>query len=506
MRPGHSQSSLGSHRTDRSDRLSHITTAPSDRIRLKENVGWVSGTALIVGTMIGSGIFVSPKGLTEGTGSVGLSLICWTICGIVAMLGALTYAELGTMITKSGGEYSYLHEAFGPLSQKVGSIPAFLFAWIMVLLLRPASVAIIALAFATYVIDPFFEVCEASDAAKKCLAAVLILMLAILNCASVRIAVIVQNVLTVAKLVAIVIIIFGGFVQLGLGHTQYLATGFEGTETNAGSIAIGLYNGMWAFDGWNNLNYVTEEIVDPHKNLPRSIYIAIPLVTILYLLMNISYFSAMSVAEMLATPAVALTWGNRVLGSAAWIIPLSVALSTAGAANGTIFSAGRLNYVAAREGHMLELMSMVHVKKFTPAPSIVFTSLLAIIYIIPGNIGGLIEFFNFAVWIFYGLTAAAFIVMRFTTDYKDAYRPCKIPIFIPVIVVIVSVFLVLAPIINDPRLEFLYVALFILAGVIFYIPFVHFQKQPPFMPILTAFLQLLFESAPPVAEEETNNN
>ncbi|ELU11396.1 hypothetical protein CAPTEDRAFT_194364 [Capitella teleta] len=452
---------------------------PIDRVELKKRVGLVSGTSLIVGTMIGSGIFISPKGLTEGSGSVGLSLVNWLLCGGISLLGALTYAELGTLITESGGEWAYLKEAFG-------HIPSYLYAWMSILLLRPASAAIIALTCAEYVMVPLFD--------DGCV------FLTAVNVYSVKAATNIQVIFTGAKLLAMAIIIIGGIVKMIQGHTDILATGFDGTESSPGKIAIGLYNGMWAYDGWNNLNFVTEEIINPSVNLPRAIIIGLPLVTVLYLLVNISYFTVLSVPQLLASPAVAVTWGEKVIPDVAWIIPVFVALSTFGAANGSMFSAGRLTFVAAREGHLMELLSMVHVKKYTPLPSLIFSAVLSVLYILPGDIGSLIDFFNFAIWMFYGATAASCIVLRFSPVYKNVERPYKVPLIVPFVVLVASIFLVVAPIIDDPRMEFLYVTLFIFGGLIFYVPFVHYKWYPKCIDHVTIFFQLLFNSSSPKSE------
>ncbi|XP_050399175.1 b(0,+)-type amino acid transporter 1 isoform X4 [Patella vulgata] len=314
------------------------------------------------------------------------------------------------------------------------------------------------------------------------------------NCSSVKFAARVQVFFTFAKLAALLMIIVGGIVKLGQGNTEYLEDGFEGTAQSASGIALAFYDGLWAYDGWNNLNYVTEELKNPYVNLPRSIIIAIPLVTVCYLLTNISYFSIMSKAELLASDAVAATWGSRVLGVAAIIIPISVACSTFGAANGSCFTGGRLVYAAAREGHLPEILSYVHVTQYTPLPSLLFTSFIALLMIIPGDIFTLIDFFSFTAWLFYGATMLAVIVLRFTK--KNEPRPYKVPIFIPVFVLLCSIYLIIGPIVDNPKIEFLYAFLFVISGMIFYVPFVHFKLQLPGMDKFTTFLQLILQVAP----------
>uniref|UniRef100_A0A8C5MIC8 b(0,+)-type amino acid transporter 1 n=1 Tax=Leptobrachium leishanense TaxID=445787 RepID=A0A8C5MIC8_9ANUR len=463
-------------------------------MNLQKQVGLLSGISLIVGTIIGSGIFISPKSVLANTGAVGPCLIIWAVCGVISTLGALCFAELGTMITKSGGEYPYLMEAFGP-------IPAFLFSWASVIVIKPSSFAIICLSFAEYASAPFYPGCTPPPVVIKCLAAAAILAITTVNAMSVKLASYVQNFFTAAKMIIIIIIIVSGIVLLAQGNTENFVNSFEGSRITAGGISLALYNGLWAYDGWNQLNYITEELKNPYRNLPLSIVIGIPLIIVCYLLINISYFTVMTATELLQSPAVAVTFGDRVLHPAAWLVPLFVAFSTIGSANGTCFTAGRLTYVAGREGHMLKFLSYISVKRLTPSPAIVFYGIVGMIYIIPADINTLINYFSFAVWIFYGLTIAALVVMRFTK--KDMKRPIKVPIVIPIAMVAVSIYLVLAPIIDEPEWAYLYCVLFILGGLVIYFPFVHFKvkwAQKITKPI-TMFVQLLMEVVP--AEEES---
>ncbi|CAD7692837.1 unnamed protein product [Nyctereutes procyonoides] len=421
---------------------------------------------MIVGTIIGSGIFISPKSVLSNTEAVGPCLIIWVACGVLATLGALCFAELGTMITKSGGEYPYLLEAFGP-------IPAYLFSWTSLFVIKPTSFAIICLSFSEYVCAPFYSGCKPPEAVVKCLAAAAILLITTVNSLSVRLGSYVQNVFTGAKLVIVAVIIIGGLVLLAQGNTRNFENSFEGAKLSVGAISLAFYNGLWAYDGWNQLNYITEELRNPFRNLPLAIIIGIPLVTGCYLLMNVAYFTVMTPTELLQSQAVAVTFGDRVLYPASWVVPLFVAFSTIGAANGTCFTAGRLVYVAGREGHMLKVLSYISVKRLTPAPAIIFYGIIATIYIIPGDINSLVNYFSFAAWLFYGLTILGLVVMRFTK--KDLERPIKVPIFIPILVTLISVFLVVAPIISKPAWEYLYCVLFILSGLIFYFLFVHYK-------------------------------
>ncbi|XP_061482036.1 b(0,+)-type amino acid transporter 1-like [Rhineura floridana] len=381
--------------------LSEVT----EILELKQEIELTSAVSLIAGTMIGSGIFMSPEWILRNIGSPAGSLIIWAACGLLATFGALSYAELGTLIKESGGEYIYILWNFG-------SLPAFLFAFTSVIVVRPASVAAISLSFAEYTVTAFYPGCSSPQVVVKCTAVVCILFLTLINCLSVRLATSVMNAFTVGKMLALLVIVVGGVVLLAQGQTHSFQNAFQNTRTDAGVIGIAFYQGLWSFDGWNNLNYVTEEVKHPEVNLPRAMMIAIPLVTCFCMLVNVSYLAAMTPAELLSSGAVAITWGNKVLGSWVWLMSLSVALSSFGSANGTFFSGGRMCYIAAREGHMPDILSMAHVRHLTPFPALIFTSVVSLIMVIPGSFSQIVNLFSFTAWLFYGITITGLLYLK----------------------------------------------------------------------------------------------
>ncbi|NXJ66931.1 BAT1 protein, partial [Rostratula benghalensis] len=472
----------------------HSSTDPSEgkeKLRLKQEVGLISGVSLIAGTMIGSGIFMSPEWVLHHMGSPGSSLLIWAACGLLAMFGALSYAELGTIIKESGGEYIYILRIFG-------SFPAFLFAYTSVILVRPAGLAAVCLSFAEYAVAPFYPGCPSPQVVIKCTAAACILLLTVINCLNVRLATSIMNIFTAAKLLALLVIAVGGVLLLAKGQTCF-QNAFENTTAGIRAVGVAFYQGLWSYDGWNNLNYVTEELKKPEVTLPRAVMIAIPLVTCLYLLVNVSYLAAMTPSEMLSSGAVAVTWGYKVLGSWAWLISLSVALSTFGSSNGTFFSGGRVCYIAAREGHMPDILSMAHVRCLTPSPALLFTSAMSLIMVISGNFTSIVNFFSFIAWFFYGMTITGLLYLKIKkTELPRSY---KVPIIIPIIVLIAAVYLVLAPIIDQPQIEILYIVLFIFSGVILYFPLVRFKCHPRFLQKVTLHLQLFLEVAPTATDE-----
>ncbi|XP_016300577.1 asc-type amino acid transporter 1-like [Sinocyclocheilus anshuiensis] len=313
-----------------------------DRVTLKKEIGLLSACAIIIGNIIGSGIFISPKGVLDHAGSVGFSLIVWVLGGGICALGSLCYAELGVTIPKSGGDYSYVTEIFGGL---VG----FLLLWSAVLIMYPTTLAVIALTFSNYVLQPAFPNCLPPFIATRLLSTACVMFLTWVNCSS------------------------HIFYLLSLGHYDALEpqTAFEFIkDPSVGQIALAFLQASFAYSGWNFLNYVTEEVVEPRKNLPRAIYISIPLVTLVYTLTNIAYFSSMSPQELLESNAVAVTFGEKLLGVFSWVMPISVALSTFGGINGYLFTSSRLCFSGAREGHLPYLLAMIHLKSCTPIPAL----------------------------------------------------------------------------------------------------------------------------------------
>lgn len=227
-----------------------------EKLKLKRQVGLMGAVSLIAGTMIGSGIFMTPQTVVSSIGSTGGSLVVWASCGLLVILVSFCYAELGTIIKESGGEYIYI-------LRTSGSVIAFMLAFSSVLFVRPAGIVGMGLGFAQYVVAPFYSDCPPPAVVVKCVAAATIVTLAIVNCMNVRLSMSVQVFFTVAKVLALTVIIIGGIVMLTQGHTANFEDSFKNTNVGINPIGIAFYQGLWSYDGWNNLNYVTEELKRP---------------------------------------------------------------------------------------------------------------------------------------------------------------------------------------------------------------------------------------------------
>lgn len=436
---------------------------------LKPRINLFNGCSLIIGVIVGSGIFVSPTGVLRYSGSVGSSLVIWLLCGIFSLIGALCYAELGTSILKSGGDYAYIREAFGDL-------PAFIFLWVSLIIINPTSNAICGLTFAKYILQPFFGHCVLPEMAVRLVAAWIICILTFINCYNVKLATSTQNVFSVTKVFALTIIILTGVVYLiGFGDSEALADPWDGTRFEPGSLSLAFYNGIFSFAGWNYLNFVTEELKEPHKNLPRAIYISLPLVTIIYLLVNMAYFAVMPAEDVLESEAVAVTFAERTLGVFAFVMPLFVACSTVGSLNGVLFASSRMFFAGARDGQLPELLSMINIKYVTPLPSLLILGILSCAMLCTTDVFVLINYTSFAEAAVVGLAVAGLLYMRYTKP--DLPRPIKLNLIIPISFFLMCVFLVVMPFFNDAYEVMICLAM-LLSGVPVYFVGVYWKNKP----------------------------
>uniref|UniRef100_A0A665USC6 Cystine/glutamate transporter n=1 Tax=Echeneis naucrates TaxID=173247 RepID=A0A665USC6_ECHNA len=460
------------------------------KVGLGKKVTLLRGIAIIVGTIIGAGIFISPKGILKNSGSIGMSLIVWIACGVLSLFGALSYAELGTCIKKSGGHYTYMMEAFG-------CEIAFMRLWADLIAIRPAGMAVISLAFGHYILEPIFMPCRIPPMAVKLATALGITSVMYLNSVSVTWTARIQIFLTFSKLFAISVIIVPGMYELFKGETENLKYAFDLKNTKLAEMPLAFYSGMYAYSGWFYLNFVTEEVDNPERTVPLAICISMAIVTFCYVLTNMAYYTVMSPEELLASDTVAVAFAEKMMGSFSVVVPVFVALSCYGSMNGCIFAMSRMFYVASREGQLPEVLSMIHVRRNTPLAAVLILYPMTMLQLFVGDIYGLLTFMSFLRWLFIGVVVLGLLYLRYTKP--DLPRPFKVPLFIPVIFCFTCFFMVFLSLYSDPVNTGIGFAIS-LTGIPVYYICIYYNRKPKWLrKALDSFnrtLQIILEVVP----------
>uniref|UniRef100_H2ZPS5 Amino acid permease/ SLC12A domain-containing protein n=1 Tax=Ciona savignyi TaxID=51511 RepID=H2ZPS5_CIOSA len=481
------------------------TQADNEEFKLLRKIGLAGGISIIVGIMIGSGIFISPTGILRlSGGSVGVSLMIWVFCGILTILAALCLCELGMMFPESGGINTYLLKTYG-------SGLAFLHAWAYCLFIIPGKGAIQGLALGEYISRPFYPSCDPPQIIIQLIAVSLTLTVVTINCYSVKIAARLGIFFTFAKITALIIMSVSAFVYVANDSTvadENFSNAFDisnpvyGTVATVGvaEISLAIYQGLFPYAGFINLNVITEEIKRPERNLPFSIIFGVTFVLGVYIVVNCAYFLVLSPTEMLQSFSVALTLADRTITTWSWVIPLGVSLSVLGNLNNSSLANGRIAFVASQRNLLPQIFSMIQVTFLTPTPALSLNLILMIIFLFPSNIDSLIQGTQFMEWFFIGLSTLGLIICRWT--HKDTPRPFKIPLIIPVIVTLISAFLVVTPLVFDPDPFILYATLFTVGGLLFYFPLVFFNLKIPYVDYITIFFQELLNVSPPLSMED----
>lgn len=337
----------------------------------------------------------------------------------------------------------------------LGVLPAFLTVWIIPLFSNTASMAILSLLFADYLLALIFGSCRPPAIMRQIIASLMIVTLCISNLISVKFGEYTQIMCTVAKTLGLLVISVGGIVVLGQGSVTSFQDAFVGSSSDINGYSLAIYSCMFAYMGFNRIGEIAEELTNPRKNIPRAVIISVVAVTIIYVITNISYFVLLPKAEFLQSSAVAYDWAMKAIHPAAFLIPISVMFSVYGSSNGNGFCTGRVMFSAARAGHFPEVMSCLHVRSSVPVVSIVLMHALSLLMLIADDINVLINFVSFLVFVVNLMTTLSLLRMRYSmrNDKKDS-KLFKSPIIIPILATTSCLFLIISPFVSNPRIEF----------------------------------------------------
>ncbi|PYT27156.1 MAG: amino acid transporter [Acidobacteria bacterium] len=366
---------------------------------LPRKLGLVDATAILIGTVIGSAIFLVPNAVARSLPSAGLILLVWSLTGVLTFFGALAYAELGAMIPATGGQYVYLREAYGPL---VG----FLSGWASFLVMQSGGIATLAAGFSIY-LSYFIPL---SPVAGKMASVLLIAVLTAVNYRGVRLGAGVQRVFTFLKLAGLTVIVVSAF--LGPRHVETAAaaglSGFSWSQFGVAMIAC-----LWAYEGWNCVSFVAGEVKRPERNLLLALSLGTAALIAIYLSANVAYMRVLSVPTLATTDRVAARVAEVTMGSiGGTLVSLTILLSIIGASNGAILTFARAYFAQARDGLFFRAVGNVHPRFETPHVAIVVQGVWAAVLAISGSYERLFSYVVFAAWIFSGLAVLGVVVLR----------------------------------------------------------------------------------------------
>ncbi len=373
----------------------------------ESRLGTFDAVMVVVGAIIGAGIFLNPAVVAQRVGSSGSVLLAWCLGGAIALVGAFCFAELGNRLPRAGGGYVYLREAFGPL-------PAFLYGWTQLLVINTGAIAAVAITFASYAAD----VVGVGDAWIKPVAVAAIIVLSGVNAAGVRFGSWVQNTFTILKLVALASLVATG---VWLWGTRGVGGAPPTTHGGSSVLAMGaaLVAVLFAYGGWQHANNIAEEIRDPARRLPRALVVGVVIVVLVYVSANAAYLGALGAGGLAASTAPAADAMRAAFGE--WggiLIALGVACSTFGILNIFILTLPRIYRAMAQDGVFFEAVSRLNPRTRTPTAGIWIQAVWAVVLTLSGTYGQLLDYVVFGDWIFFGLIVSTLFVYR----WRDAHE------------------------------------------------------------------------------------
>ena len=410
---------------------------------------------VVIGGIIGSGIFINPYLVARILDTPTLVLAAWVMGGAVALAGAFAYAELGQLMPRAGGQYVYLRDAWHP-------VVGFLYGWALLFMIETGAMAAVAIAFAQYAL----KLAGADPASARLVAVLTIVLLSIVNYVGVKPGSRVLNVFVVLKVGALAAIIV--FAWIVPAAPAWLTAGRADTPSGALAFGAALIPILFAYGGWQNANYVAEEMRDPERHLPRSLVIGTLAVVAIYVLVNIAYLRALGLEGLAATTTPAADAAARWLGaSGERFVSAAIAISTFGFLDLAILAPTRVYYAMAADGAFVPALARLHPRYQTPALAIVVQSAWAILLALTGEYGDLLDTVVFADWIFFGLTVAGLFVFRRRLGARSGFRTPGYP-WLPAFFVLVAVVVVFSTIRTAPIRSMVGAGLLLLGIPVYY--------------------------------------
>lgn len=428
---------------------------------LPRKLGVWSALAIVVGTTIGSGIFRSPAVIADRLPGPVPMMGIWVAAGLFVLCGALTLAELAGTYPSSGGPYMFIREAWG-------KVPAFLFGWTQLVLIRAAALGGISTVFAEYSlrVSGFNPAVEPYAAYVHYLAAAAIILVGIFNYVGVRWGALVQNLTTVAKFGALLVIILFAF-ALGLPQTGgHYTPAIPAGSFSMAPFGLAMVSVLWAYDGWADASFVSGEVKNPRRNLPIALIGGTTAIIGIYLLANMAFLAVLPVEEIRRSPLVAADVAQLVMGSPGVLfVGLTVVVSTFGALNGSMLTGPRTLFALAERGSVFKPLGKVHPKFQTPHVSIVVATVLGVVFVLYADFEGLADAFVTGIVPFYGLAVAAIYPLRRRADHNPPFRVPGYPV-VPALFVLATIYLLVNALI-DPSSRWSTAGVFavILAGI-----------------------------------------
>jgi APA family basic amino acid/polyamine antiporter len=425
------------------------------RVSFKRELGPFDATMVVIGGIIGAGIFINPYLVAQRLDTPAQVLLVWAIGGAVALAGALAYAELGRLLPRAGGQYVYLSKAWHPLA-------GFLYGWALLLLIETGAIAAVAIAFAEYTYRLL-----GIAAAPQPLAIATIVVLSIVNYLGVKPGSRLLNVFVVLKIAALGVLI--GVAWLAPAAPGWLTIGRTDADPS-GLVALGaaLIPVLFAYGGWQTANYVAEEMRDPRRHLPVSLIVGTLIVVAIYLLVNVAYLRTLGLEGLAATTTPAAATARAWMGlSGERFVAAAIAISTFGFLNLAILAPTRVYYAMAADGRFFPALGRLHPRFATPGAAIVVQSAWAIILTATGDYGDLLDTVVFADWIFFGSTVAGLFVLRRRLPAAEGFRTPGYP-WAPALFVLVAIVVVWSTIQAAPLRSAIGAGLMLLGVPVFY--------------------------------------